>query len=158
VEHDELEVGEGLIEDAPDALVDVAGHIPGRHHDTQGHRPSHATLSPTLAKAGSPHAAGPPGGASPPASSRLGRLPRLLLAPRLVGPELNAEDRATGRIVLDQETAAVRLDDRMGDRQPHAEPVRLGGEERLEDPAEITVGNSLARVLHANLDVRPDRR
>src|SRR5262247_2984434 len=30
--------------------------------------------------------------------------------------------------------AAVRLDDRPADRQSHAEPGRLGGDERLENP------------------------
>jgi len=70
-----------------------------------------------------------------------------------LGTQANAEDRAAGRIVLDQETAAVGLDDRMADGQPHAQPVNLGREERLEDPAEIGVRDPLARVVHAKLDV-----
>src|SRR4030095_13147725 len=54
-----------------------------------------------------------------------------------VGTQVNAEDRTPGRIVLDQEPAAVGIDDRVADGQPDTQPVDLGREERLEDPAEI---------------------
>jgi hypothetical protein len=37
------------------------------------------------------------------------------------------------------EMPAVRVDDGAGDRQTHAHPVRLGGEEGVEDPVVRTV-------------------
>jgi hypothetical protein len=51
----------------------------------------------------------------------------------------------------------VGLDDGAADRQPHAEPVELGSEERLEDPIEIRFRDALARVAHAELQVRRRR-
>ena len=55
-------------------------------------------------------------------------------------------------LVLCPEPPAVRLDDRAGDRQAHAHAVRLGGEERVEDPRERAGGDAGAGVAHGDLD------
>ena len=55
------------------------------------------------------------------------------LSTRLVGTQEDPKDRAACGGVLDQEATAVGLDDRAADRQPQAQPIRLGREERLED-------------------------
>jgi hypothetical protein len=47
----------------------------------------------------------------------------------------------------------VGLDDRATNRQPHTEPVRFGGEERLEDATEVGFRDALARVVHAQFDI-----
>jgi hypothetical protein len=92
--------------------------------------------------------------------SRLQRPPLTLRAsrrPGLVGTQVNPKGRASSRIVLDQEATAVGLDDRAADRQPHTEPVGFGGEERLKDPIEVAVCDALARVAHAQFDIRSAR-
>ena len=42
--------------------------------------------------------------------------------------------RAAVRIVLGPQAPAVRRDNRAGNRETQAEPLRLGGDERLEQP------------------------
>ena len=70
---------------------------------------------------------------------------------------MDAKRCAAGRIVFDQQPAAVSLDDGAADREPHAQTVRLRGEERLEDAVDVVRGDALARVVHGQLDVRRRR-
>src|ERR1700736_2802797 len=46
------------------------------------------------------------------------------------------------------QAAAVSLDDRPADRQPHAEPARLRGVERVEEPVGLEPAEADAAVLH----------
>src|SRR4030095_5584445 len=97
----------------------------------------------------------------PPASFITGQLPMRTDRPPavnasrlgLVGPQVDSKDRTPHWIVFDQEPAAVGVHDRPTDRQPHAQPVRSRGEERLEDPIEVGLGDALARVVHAEFGV-----
>ena len=50
------------------------------------------------------------------------------------------------------------LDDRPGNRQPHAHAVRLGGDKRVEDLREPVGGDAGAGVVDADLDNRRARR
>ena len=62
--------------------------------------------------------------------------------------------------VLCPEPAAVRLDDRAGDRQAHAHAVRLGGEERVEDLREHVPRNAGSGVAprRSRRSAAPSRR
>src|SRR5262245_36826707 len=71
----------------------------------------------------------------------------------LVGRQVDSKRRAPGWAVLDQEATVVGLHDCPTDRQPHAQAVGSRGEERLEDPIEVGLGDALARVVHAELDI-----
>ncbi len=51
-------------------------------------------------------------------------------------------------IRADPQAPLVGLDDRAADRQAHAHPLRLRGEERLEDPLHFRLADSLAAIAH----------
>jgi hypothetical protein len=55
--------------------------------------------------------------------------------------QLYAEAGSAAGIVLGRDPSAVRIDDRAADREPHAEPFRLGGEEWFEEPGEVLLGD-----------------
>src|SRR5207237_1620198 len=50
------------------------------------------------------------------------------------------------------EAAAVRLDDRVADREPHPHAERFGGYERLEDRVHHLGGDPRSGIGHRNLD------
>src|SRR5262245_14590874 len=56
----------------------------------------------------------------------------------------------TGGLPIDPETAAVGIDDRATDRQPHAEPVGLRREERLEQALGHLRGNAASGIGEAD--------
>ena len=53
--------------------------------------------------------------------------------------------------------AAVRLNNRPADRQPHSHAIRLGGDERIEDLRDVAALQSRAVVGDGNLDELPRR-
>ncbi len=66
-----------------------------------------------------------------------------------VAREKDSEDGATAGLAVDFDPSVMILDDPVADREaePGATPRRLGGEERLEDLAQIRTGNPHAGVL-----------
>ena len=64
-----------------------------------------------------------------------------------------AEQRAAARTMTSPQQSAVGLDQLAADRQPDAEPARLGGVEGLEDPLQIALGDAGAAVGHLDLDL-----
>src|SRR5262245_43068714 len=77
--------------------------------------------------------------------------------------ELHLEGRALSERRFDPNTAAVHLDDLLGDGEPKASPA-LGLSvgtvdlmELLEDARMMFVGNAWPRIFHADVEVAVDR-
>ena len=69
------------------------------------------------------------------------------------------EDGAPRGVVLAPDATLVRLHDRAADGEPHAESLLLGGEEGLEDPIEVALGDAFAGIVDAQIRMgRPRRR
>src|SRR5574337_48850 len=69
-----------------------------------------------------------------------------------------AEPCAAPGARIDRDAAAVGLDDRAADRQPDADAVALGREERVEDPIEHRRVEPGSGVGHLDLDAPVTRR
>src|SRR6516162_5206917 len=66
--------------------------------------------------------------------------------------QIKAEDPADTNATRHSQAAAVRLDDRAADREPHPHAVRFGGYERLEDRVRHLGGYPWPRIGHGDLD------
>ncbi len=70
----------------------------------------------------------------------------------------HGECRALFDLAFDRDSATHFFDDSVADREPEPGSLtdRFGGEERIEDPAEIRLWYPLARVLHLENDLVSD--
>src|SRR5512134_2272752 len=74
------------------------------------------------------------------------------------GRKRDGEGAADARPALHVDLAPVILDDPMHESQAEAAAARLGGEERLEDLAEIGGRDALAGVVHAQNEATGEDR
>src|SRR5438034_3685479 len=79
-------------------------------------------------------------------------LPYLRRVRSLRGRKSEVEDGAVRPVGGGPQLAAMRLDDRAADRQPHAHPAGLGREEGAEYLIQVVRGDAAAGVLHGHTD------
>src|SRR5436190_23989017 len=91
-----------------------------------------------------------------PAASRIPWLETAANVPGLLGRDRqrDRERRAAVGIVRSRDRAAVAFDDGAADRKAHAQPLRLAGDEGIEDRLEHFRSDSGAAVVHLDHNVR----